>query len=192
MLAHQQIQRHLKNQIPSLELEKNLGKRRADAVWEERKIVFEIQLSPISLQEVLGRCKDYSSHGYQIVWILHEGVFNGHKVSPAERYLRKSYPTYFTNGWMIYDQLEVVSGQRRLFQGEPIPVEIREPCIPFIQVPDRDWPLHFIGDIHTLCATQGVQVVRKILNEHRPAKGFTWWLQFAGLRILELVSTYQK
>lgn len=192
MLAHHQIQRHLKNQIPLLELEKNLGKRRADAVWEERKIVFEIQLSPISLQEVLGRCRDYSSQGYQIVWILHEGVFNGPKVSPAEKYLRKSCPTYFTNGWGIYDQLEVISGRRRLFQGDSLAVEITEPCTPFIKVPDREWPLHFVGDVHTVCATLGAQEVHKILQKHRPAEGFRWWLQFAGLRILELVSTNQK
>jgi hypothetical protein len=191
-VAHGLIQHHLKNQITALELEKNLGKRRADAVWEDKKIVFEIQLSPISLQEVLRRCSDYSAQGYQVVWILHEGVFNGAKVSPAEKYLRKSCPTYFTNGEKIYDQLEVVSGRRRLYQGEPLAIKISEPCIPFIRVPERVWPLHFIGDTHTLCATSGVKEVRATLQKHRPPEGFRWWLQFIGLRILELVSTNQK
>jgi hypothetical protein len=191
-VAHGQIQFHLKKQIPSLELEKTLGKRRADAVWEERKIVFEIQFSSITLQEVLNRCRDYSSLGYQIVWILHEGVFNGRKISPAEKFLRASHPTYYTNGGNIYDQIEVVSGRRRLYKGAPLSIEIALPCSPFIQVPDRTWPLHFVGDIHSYCAAHGTQEMEKVLRAHQPARGFRGWLQFAGFRILEFVSTNPK
>ena len=191
-VAHGQIQFHLKKQIPALELEKNLGNRRADALWEERKIVFEIQFSPITLQEVMSRCRDYASMGYQVVWILHEGVFNGRKVYPAERFLRASHPTYYTNGGNIYDQIEVVSGRRRLYQGEPLLIDIAQPCIPFIKIPDRAWILHFVGDAHTFRATHGAQEMDNILKAYRPASGFRWWLQFAGFRIFELVSTNPK
>ena len=191
-VAHEQIQCHLKKQIACLELEKILGSRRSDAVWEEKKIVFEIQLSPISLQEVLARCVDYTSLGYQVVWILHEGVFNGSKLSPAEKYLRISCPTYFTNGKAIYDQIEMIYGRRRLYQGAPLPIEINLPCTPFIKVPDRTWPLHFVGDMHTFCATQGTEGIRAILKKHCPPQRMRWWIQFIGFRILELVSTNQK
>jgi hypothetical protein len=191
-VAHEEIQGYLKKQIPALELEKNLGRRRADAVWEERKVVFEIQISPISLQEALQRCTDYASMGYQVVWVLHEALYNGPKVSPAEKFLRAGYPTYFTNGAALYDQIEVIRGRKRLFKGEPLPVNIAEPCAPFIKVPDRNWPLHFVGDAHTACATLGVQEIQKIIHHHAPPEGWKWWLHFIGLRILELVSTNQK
>ncbi len=191
-VAHEQIQYHLKKQIPSLELEKAIGKRRADAVWEEKKVVFEIQLSPIAHAEVLGRCSDYTASGYRIVWILHEGIFNGPKVSPAEKFLRESQTTYFTNGREIYDQIEVIRGKRRLFQGKQLPIQIEIPCAPFLSVPDRAWPLHFVGDLHTFCATHGVEEVRLIMKPYMRSHGFGWWLQFIGLRILELVSTNQK
>ncbi len=191
-VAHEEIQGYLKKQIPTLILEKNLGKRRADGVWEEEKIVFEIQISPISPQEAVDRCTDYASLGYQVVWILYEGFYNDSKVSPAEKLLRSSYPTYFTNGAYIYDQIEVIRAKKRHFKGEALPVNIKEPCTPFIKVPDRSWPLHFVGDIHTACATLGVQEIKKIIHHYRPMEGWKWWLYFIGMRILELVSTNQK
>lgn len=191
-VAHESIQRYLKKQISSLELEKRIGKRRGDAVWEEKKIVFEIQLSPITLEEVQHRCHDYQSAGYQIVWILHSGIYNDRKASPAERFLRKSHPTYFTNGSLIYDQLEVFRGRHRFFKGDPLPVQIASPCHPFIEVPQCKWPLHFVGDIHTFCATQGTSEIRKIMNEHSPAQGIRRGLHWIGFRILELVSSSQQ
>lgn len=188
-VAHASIQRYLKKQIPSLELEKKVDKRRGDAVWEAKKIVFEIQLSPITLEEAQQRCHDYLSAGYQIVWILHAGIFNDKKASPAERFLRKSFPTYFTNGDSIYDQVEVFRGRYRFFKGDPLPVQITAPCTPFIEVPQCQWPLHFVGDIHTLCATQGVGEIRKIQKKYALPTGIKYGLQWIGFRILELVST---
>jgi hypothetical protein len=191
-VAHGQIQYHLKTQIASLELEKKLGNRRADALWEEKKIVFEIQLSSISLQEVLARNSDYQTLGYQVVWILHEGLFNGRSLSPAEQHLRTSCPTYFTNGDAIYDQVEVLQGQQRLYRGTPLPVQMALPCSPFIQIPGRTWPLHFVGDVHSLCATRGVEEVKNVLKMYTAPRRFKRWAQFVGFRILELVSTNQK
>ncbi len=191
-VAHESIQRYLKKQISSLELEKTVGKRRGDAVWEEKKIVFEIQLSPITLEEAQQRCHDYLSAGYQVVWILHTGIYNDRRVTPAERFLRKSHPTYFTNGSMIYDQLEVFQGRYRFFRGEPMPIQITSPCQPFIDVLQCKWPLHFVGDIHTFCATQGAAEIQQMMREHSPAKGIRRGLQWIGFRILELVSINQK
>ncbi len=191
-IAHQAIQFHLKKHIPPLELEKTFQKRRADAVWEEKKIIFEIQLSPLLLQEALSRIQDYSCLGYQVVWILHDRLFNGVKVLPVEKFLRKSCPTYFTNGETFYDQMEVINGKRRLYRGDPLPIDFALPCIPFLEIPWRAWPLHFVGDLHTFCAVQGVEQVRQILKQHLPPSGFRWWLQFIGFRLLEIVSTNPK
>lgn len=188
-ITHAHIQNHLKTIIPDLELEKVMGPRRADAVWEERKIVFEIQISPITLDEVVARIEDYRTLGYQVVWLLHDGTFNGRTVYSAERFLRTSATTYYLNGGLFYDQLEVIVGSRRVFKGPALQVEVTKPCAPFIQVPGRAWPLHCVGDVQTICAQEGVVEVEKILKKYLPVRGLKWWVKFAGLRLLELISS---
>lgn len=191
-LAHHEIQCHLKKQIDALELEKKIGGRRGDAVWEDKKIVFEIQISSISLNEARSRIADYAKLGYQVVWILHDRVFNGSKVSPAEKFLRNFYPSYFSNGGYIYDQLEVFRGERRVYKGEPLVIEVTQPCAPFIEVPLRKWAFNFVGDLHTFCAVHGAKEAWRLLKKHLPPQGFRWWLRFIGFRVLEAVSTNQK
>jgi len=105
-LAHQQIQHHLKSLIPSLELEKRLGNRIADAAWEERKIIFEVQYSPITLEEARDRTKAYKNLGYTVVWLLHDREFNRPKASPGEIYLRKKAISFFTDGHQFYNQYD--------------------------------------------------------------------------------------
>ncbi len=102
-LSHLQIQLHLKALEPQLILEKKIENRIADAVWEEKKIVFEIQFSPISLEEVQNRCRDYQRLGYTPIWILHDRRFNRPWMSPAEEYLRTHATTFFTDGHHFYD-----------------------------------------------------------------------------------------
>jgi hypothetical protein len=188
-VAHAEIQSHLKKKISSLELEKIVNNRRADACWEEKKIVFEIQLSPLSYDEAIKRSEDYARHGYHIVWILHENVFNRQEISPAEFFLRSSYPTYFTNGALVYDQIEVIKGDTRLYRGDPLPIQLSSPCIPFLKIAGRTWKLHFAGDLHTWCAVHGTKTIDKM---HRPARGVRLWLQWMGFRILEFVSRNPK
>jgi competence protein CoiA len=45
--------------------------RIADVVWEVEKIVFEVQCSPISVEEFFERTEQYRQMGYETVWILH-------------------------------------------------------------------------------------------------------------------------
>jgi len=127
-LAHLLLQLHLKCLISGISLEKpfpSIG-RIADAVWEDERIVFEIQCSPISRDEALGRISDYTSIGYQTVWILHEGKFGGRILTPAELELRKG-TCYYAKKTFIYDQFEVIRGNKRVFKGPPLPVEIYKP-----------------------------------------------------------------
>ncbi len=48
--------------------------RIADACWEEKKIVFEVQCSSISEEEYLQRNEDYESLAYYSIWIWHEDL----------------------------------------------------------------------------------------------------------------------
>lgn len=121
-LEHLQAQNYLYELLPagSVQLEKRFPEieRIADVVWEDQKIVFEVQCSPISQKEVESRNRDYRKIGYQVVWILHEKRFIKRKVSAAEEWLsrRLHYYTNFDASGVgeIYDQLHVFNkGLRR-------------------------------------------------------------------------------
>ena len=105
--------------------------RIADVVWETANIVFEVQCSPISKEEVEARTVDYRSMGMHIVWILHDKRFNLKNLSAAEEHLRHQ-PCYYTNitpsgSGMFYDQFEIIRGPRRLFKGPSLPVALSRP-----------------------------------------------------------------
>lgn len=127
-LAHLRIQLHLKSLIPEVQLEKIYPaiQRIADVAWESRKIVFEIQCSPISIQEVLQRMADYTSAGLQVVWVLSDRQFNKKKLTTSEQFLR-SIPCYYFHNTLIYDQFDVVYQSYRLFKGPPLPVDLTDP-----------------------------------------------------------------
>src|SRR5581483_589437 len=100
--------------------------RIADVAWHAKKIVFEVQCSPLSLEEAQTRTLDYQKTGYQILWILHDNQFNQQRLSAAESYLRTQF-CYFTNinkigEGIVYDQFEVLKRERRLFKGHPLAV----------------------------------------------------------------------
>ena len=110
------------------------GERIADVVWFPRKIVFEVQCSPISLAEVKGRIIDYHALGFEVVWILHDKHFNKTTLSGAERYIRQ-HSSYFSDirkdrGGMLYDQFEKIVEARRVVKGKPLPISPTEP-LPF-------------------------------------------------------------
>lgn len=105
--------------------------RIADVAWEARKIVFEIQCSPISLAEVEARCQDYLSAGFTPIWILHENRFNKRRLSGAENFLHKTF-VYYTDidekgHGEIYDQFDICLKNRRLFRGPPLPIDPKKP-----------------------------------------------------------------
>jgi len=140
-LAHLQLQLHLKSLIPSSSLEKPFPhiSRIADVAWEEKRLVFEIQCSPIPLSEAQSRCEDYARAGYTAVWILHDRRFNKKNLSAAESFLR-ARSCYFAQTTQIYDQFEILQGSRRVFRGPQLPVDPTQP----IFENDR---LSFTGDL---------------------------------------------
>jgi competence protein CoiA len=161
---HLQTQFHLMSLLPEGEccMERpfpSLG-RIADLTWESERIVFEVQCSPLPLQEAKERCVDYRSAGFEIVWILHQKTFNRRRMSAAESWLRQN-PCYFTDiskegKGKIYDQYDIDEGASRLFKGPPLEVSLAHPVhkSPLIASPlprllqhrFSSWPLSFQGD----------------------------------------------
>lgn len=164
--VHLQLQSYFLQQLPKgdCQLEcafPSIG-RIADVVWFSQKVIFEIQCSPISAEEVLARNRDYQQLGWQVVWILHDQRYNQTRLSAAELALRSS-PHFFTNinesgVGMIYDQFDIWEKGLRLGRLSPLPIDIREKqpldsmqkqSFPLTLLQQRmsTWPLSFTGDL---------------------------------------------
>ena len=88
--------------------------RIADCFWISKRLVIEIQCSAIAWEEAEARVLAYRSIGCDIVWVLHDRLFNQIRLGRAEMWLRAQVPTYFTNidkqgKGEIYDQWEALS-----------------------------------------------------------------------------------
>lgn len=110
--------------------------RIADVAWPEKKMIVEIQCSPITWEEVDARNRDYQSLGYQVIWILHDKRYNKRIMSAVEHHLRSANACYFTNvnrmgKGVIYDQFEILNNDRRLFRGPPLVVNLSQTFAPF-------------------------------------------------------------
>lgn len=145
-LEHCQIQCRLRQLLPEGEcfLEHRFPElgRIADVAWLPRRLIFEIQCSPISADEIAARNRDYASIGYQVVWILHDNRYNKRRVTEAEQAL-KDHIHYFTNidamdKGLFYDQHERIKGSFRFYKSLPFPVDLSQP---------KEKPLHFAGDL---------------------------------------------
>lgn len=90
--------------------------RVADVAYQPKQIVFEVQLSPMSAQEVVARTTDYWGIGWHVIWILHAQTFGHYRASSFEEAVL-SFPHYFTNvGFRegcVWDELSFVRGGRR-------------------------------------------------------------------------------
>lgn len=182
-LEHLQVQFLLQQLLPKGEclLEKRFPEinRIADVVWLPQKIIFEVQCSPISPEEIKARNRDYSSQHFQVIWILHDKRYNQRTLTLAERFLRDS-PYYFTNidkegEGLIYDQFDLMYRGERKIKLAPMPIDVSQPkwlakegdypvgaddanwinLLPKgIQERLTHWPIGFSGDlIH--CALDG-------------------------------------
>lgn len=120
-MEHLQVQLYLENQIGENEVQLECSFPRigriADVCWPREKIIFEVQCSPITAQEVRQRNQNYASEGYQVVWIFHQSYFNQERVRAAEQEVWDS-PHYFTDikeggEGVIYDQYSCIQRARR-------------------------------------------------------------------------------
>lgn len=132
--------------------------RIADVVWPEKKLIFEVQVSPISAEEISARNRDYQKVGFHVIWILHDRQFNRSFLSSAESFLRSSNH-YFTNinasgRGIFYDQYSHVRANRRLKRSLRYPVYFKK--VIFLkqkqfpsQFPSerKKWRFAFAGDL---------------------------------------------
>jgi competence protein CoiA len=130
-MNHLQTQIFLQNSLPTGECQLEVPfpaiNRIADAYWIEKKIVFEVQCSAITPEEIEQRGRDYESVGCRVVWILHDERYNRTRLTSAEHYLQ-GRAHYFTNinaagEGVIYDQLAVCQKNIRHFLSKPFPVD---------------------------------------------------------------------
>lgn len=210
-LTHLEIQSRLLELLPSNEafMEKRMPaiNRIADVVWEKKKIVFEVQISFISAEEVHSRSLAYRSQGYEIVWILHEHRFGNYRVTAAENYLL-NHTHYFTNysseghGW-FYDQFSFhIRGRReaRLFKRAvdfSCPFHnMNLPALPpRVTSHRKHWKLSFKGDIINNPPTDKDQWQRAIdieslfLSPSKPVsfiKKITDFIKLVGYLIIDI------
>lgn len=165
-IIHLLIQQQLFERLPSNECSLELNfpsiKRIADVAWVPHKIIFEIQCSPISAEEVKQRNRDYKSLGWEVVWILHDRRFNQYRLSGAEEVLSFK-PHYFTNinregEGCIYDQFALIQQGRRLHKLPNLPVDvisyqttqsqkISRSYLKLVNHRLKHWPLFCKGDL---------------------------------------------
>lgn len=188
-LPHLQLQLHLKSLIPNSFLEKPFPeiRRIADVAWEEKRLIFEIQCSPISQEEAKSRCEDYARLGYTVVWILHDRRFNKKNLSAAEAYLRSIRPLgYFARGIEIYDQYDVIQNARRVFRGLRLPIDLTKPIISQTGV-----LVGFLGDLNDRSKKDSAKIQMKHLEKKftRTRRfSFKQWYRICFQAILENVS----
>ncbi len=174
-LTHLQIQLHLKSLIPSLALEKRFLNRIADAHWDEEKIVFEVQCSPLSLLEAKNRCEDYLKLGFTPVWILHDRRYNRFRLTPAEEYLRSQTTTFYTDGRSFYDQFDVCHASKRVFRGPKIWVDLKQPQRKTLEpLFSRTWTLSFQGDLYER-AKHDIGHLKKIAKRYQKRRRWAKW-----------------
>lgn len=132
-LTHLRIQERLEALIPNSQLEHpfpTIG-RIADVYWPEKNIIYEVQCSPITAEEVAARNADYNRLGLTVVWILHDRRFNRRHLTAAEHFLHDK-PHYFTNidssgAGSFYDQKKIARQGRVLRRTRRFPVQLNCP-----------------------------------------------------------------
>ncbi len=159
-LLHISLQVYLFNALPGAQLERPFPQigRIADVYWEAKHMVFEVQCSPMTLQEATQRCNDYQKLGIKLVWILHQKRFNKKNLSPAEQFLRVHTNCYYAGNQIIYDQFEICKKSRRIFRGAPLKIDLRYPkelVLPKREPPEIlrkrffKWSCYFPGDLNS-------------------------------------------
>lgn len=180
-MPHLMLQYRLIDLLPEKEAEMecrfpSIG-RIADIAWHAKKIIYEIQYSPISAEEVIARNNAYASLGYQVVWILHDRRFNQPLLCAAEDFLRDS-PHYYSNmdhlgQGIIYDQFACVDRGIRTYRLPKLAVDLSMPyeaktLSPNINLPQKinhrlkSWSTGFEGDTLDLLQKSDQELIKKV------------------------------
>jgi len=106
--AHQKAQYDLKTLFPNGQLEVTFSaiSRRADFYLPLFQLVIEIQLSPISKEEIMARVEDYKRIGLSVIWLINSGFERKNQHLVFEK--SKAHYYFFNNSRrpiLIYDRL---------------------------------------------------------------------------------------
>lgn len=146
---HLAVQQRLLSLLPAgegrLEVPFSAIRRVADLYWERERIVFEVQCSPISKEEIEERSGDYRRLGLTPVWILHANRYNRRRVTAAEEWLT-CHPHYYTTvdeegDGLFFDQWGLISGGVRHLRSPRLPVQLNRPKWPLEAL--EGWPAPF-------------------------------------------------
>jgi competence protein CoiA len=146
-LRHINVQLYLEKLLPAgaAELEKPFSEigRIADVCWTTQQIIFEIQCSPITPEEVAARNSDYARIGYRVVWILHDQRFNQRRQTAVEEFLQSQW-LYYTNidregRGKVYEQFSLYKNGRRRRGLSPQLVDLSKPQF-FSFLGYEQWP----------------------------------------------------
>jgi competence protein CoiA len=186
-MAHLQAQLFIQRNLgAALEVRFPEIQRIADVVWEEHKIIFEIQCSPISGAEIMRRNEDYKKIGYEVVWILHDKRFNQTRHSAAE-YVLKEHSHYFTNfdaqgNGGFYDQFDVIRGARRLEKLRPLRISLEKPYPnPTLR---KGWRWGFAGDLSHTLPTNYAHSMQVLIKKYQVQPTPLWKYLLRPLQIL--------
>jgi competence protein CoiA len=206
---HLVFQTHLRELNSALEIERPFEKilRIADLCWEDQKLVFEIQCSPIDSFQAQQRAIDYAKEGYELVWLLDDRIYNRKKaLRPAETHLRRQGGYFFSlKSSAVYDQFEVIASDQRLSKGPPLPVALDQPSPKAVeqghwteQLNQRIGRRFFTGDLFDRALRYPVYLRRlqeheeQILAEHRRTNGLIHWVKKGFYIALERVLRKQS
>lgn len=212
-MVHIQAQYFIQNLIPqgesALEMRFPEINRVADVVWVTNRLIFEIQCSSITANEVEARNEDYNSLGYQVVWILHDSRYNQWRMTAAEMILRDR-PHYFTNidlegKGCVYDQFDVIHKGLRKKVLNPLNVNLSNPRkfdnlqiknLPkHVETRLKNWPLGFSGDLVDSCISSPsgklAEDIIKFELEYQRASPRTWLGYFKTVIYQMIVRPYK-
>ena len=195
-MTHLQVQLFLEKKLPAgdslLECRFAEIDRIADVVWKSEKIVFEVQYSSITYEEVKQRNLDYNKLGYRVVWILHDQRYNQSRLTAAESFLRQ-WPHYYTNinaegEGVIYDQFCLSKDGIRRYRLPPLPIKIeklvqKDQFSPLKILEERRkwWKLSFEDDLASLDNSHSYLLealqAEKSIEAEMPSKTPLWkWI----------------
>mgnify|MGYP002783978674 CR=1 FL=1 len=157
-------------------------RRIADLLWEEKKLVFEVQCSKIPLLEAKQRMNDYASLGYTVVWLLDDRIFNQYTADASEQFLRKNLAYFFnfptrSTPLRFYDQLEIFRGSKRIHKSFALHVDLSKPMKLPLDFSSKSLPMQIAEQTNrtTLCFFGDLLWRAKQASQKNTPPLFNYW-----------------